>query len=711
MPLKFRCPDCNAKIKVSSKFANQLGVCPTCRIRIKIPEESDPEFAEEMATSGAGEEASKAGSSVVATAEEKAESAKKPSPVPASSEEQEPPKRPAEPPADEKKESATAAAVEASKDSPAFIRFKCPNCDKSTGFPANMTGKAASCPLCKVRIMVPEESGGESFVVGSPRSASHRAASAAAPATATPDAPAPSSQPAQTPWGLVGVVGLVLFVAGLLTGLLIGGKGKETPAEQQAAAPSTPKASAQPTPPLPPTVQAPAPTKDRPAAKKEEPASPYLPPVVAPPKTETPDTKVEEGTPTTETPKAPEPKKETDPTSLIPTTLPRKQARKDDEEEPAVKDSSGTEVINELLPPDERKTAGTDPAKPTEPQTIAPVPKPPDCKRCMGVGYVPVPTLVPYVYMHGERPPNPQRMIPWLYCKECMKDRDNKELSALEAERFARSMENNKKWDTLLAPQKIKLVHVETRHVLLHCELPPTLAKQVGAMMDKLTTLLQKRSRSVMLTQTRPDTHEIVILSSNSSYNKLITLLEKASPGNDMSMMRDSSGFSMGKTAVFNAAGPGGGPPQPMAMAIHQFSKMLIGTACGGKAPPWLMQGFASHCENQLTRRNLCYTFSYELNDVQFGENWNQDIRKFALKGKLKKWEYIFPIDLIGLKALDYLTCYSMINFFMGDPTRFVKMVAEIRDGAESAAAIEKSYGRKIKDLQVMWANWAVQQR
>jgi hypothetical protein len=99
------------------------------------------------------------------------------------------------------------------------------------------------------------------------------------------------------------------------------------------------------------------------------------------------------------------------------------------------------------------------------------------------------------------------------------------------------------------------------------------------------------------------------------------------------------------------------------------------------------------------------------MNQVKFGQNWNNDIKKYARRGKLKQWEYIFPLDLIGMSALDYLTCYSMVSFLIkNDPQRFVKFLLEIRDGAASDKALEKVFGRRVKDLQMMWAQWALRQ-
>jgi hypothetical protein len=288
-----------------------------------------------------------------------------------------------------------------------------------------------------------------------------------------------------------------------------------------------------------------------------------------------------------------------------------------------------------------------------------------------------------------------------------MKDLDNNELLAGEAERFARTMAKNAEWDKIAALANIKLVHVETRNVLIHTDLPLATAKQTALMLEKLCTFLMQKTRSCLLVQTRPDTCEQVILGSAANFTAMTYELEKQIPGGDWALRRQASAFAIGTVSIANAEGSGG--PEPL--AIHQLSRMLLFKAGGNAMPQWLREGFSAYCENAMTKRNLCYSFAYEKNQVKFGPNWNQEIRKYAAQGQLKQWEDILSMDLIGMKALDYLTVYSMVSFLMSDPKRFVSLVSELRDGTQSAAAIEKVYGRPLKDLQVRWVNWAVQQR
>jgi hypothetical protein len=119
--------------------------------------------------------------------------------------------------------------------------------------------------------------------------------------------------------------------------------------------------------------------------------------------------------------------------------------------------------------------------------------------------------------------------------------------------------------------------------------------------------------------------------------------------------------------------------------------------------------GFAAYCENLITTTNRNYTIAYEMNEVKFNGSWNAEVKKLAEQKKLSKWSEIFPIDLIGLGPIHYMTCYSMASFLMNlDAKAFPKMVAMIRDGTPSPEAVEKAYGKKVKDLEVMWANWCL---
>ena len=172
MPIEFKCPSCAAMIRVPEIHAGRKGHCPSCREMVRIPATG--------ASNSSAIDKVKGSSGVNASG---------------------------------------------------FITFDCPSCTKRTGFPTALAGTAAPCPICQAQIMVPAESGGTSFVVGS---------------SELPMATEEVETSAKKSPLLYAVAGL--GVAGVLFGIaFVWGRGSQTP--PVAAAPTPPiVASTPPTP-------------------------------------------------------------------------------------------------------------------------------------------------------------------------------------------------------------------------------------------------------------------------------------------------------------------------------------------------------------------------------------------------------------------------------------------------------------------------------
>ena len=372
-----------------------------------------------------------------------------------------------------------------------------------------------------------------------------------------------------------------------------------------------------------------------------------------------------------------------------------KKPRSDDEEEDEAPTRADQELVIARRPAAPLKPAAQNPpARPVAP-----------CARCLGMGLVPPAAPRIYIQMGKDPLPEASLALPWSHCPLCRAGQANTDLLLAENARLAGVARHNEEWDRVLGPGA---VHAETHHLSLHTELPAAQAKAVARAIEDLTSHLQSTTRSTLLTSTRPDTFELLIFSGKKSYRRFIDVIARDFPGKNWDLSKRADGDSAGKVGFFSArlAVP------TEDMAVFMTAGMLMARATGDKAPAWLMEGFSSYCENTIAGRNLCYSFQYGYNEVRFGSNWNAEIKTYAQQGKLKTWDKIFPLDMINIKALDYLTCYSMVSFFMKtDPQRFVRLVAEIRDGAESDKALEKVFGRRIPDLQRAWANWAMNQR
>ena len=213
MPIEFKCSSCNKTIRVPDIHAGKKGHCPACNTMVRIP-------AAGASNSTAIDKVKSGASSATSPAVQTKEAPPSvPVPVPASA------------PSPAPGSSASTSGKNPGVKPPAFITFTCPSCDKRTGFPASLAGRAAPCPVCQANIMVPAESDGQSFVVGSRQAPAVQAAAAEAAAKRSP--------------AIYAVGGLA--VAGLIFGIaFIAGKlGQSAPAQVAQVSPTTPPSQTQ----------------------------------------------------------------------------------------------------------------------------------------------------------------------------------------------------------------------------------------------------------------------------------------------------------------------------------------------------------------------------------------------------------------------------------------------------------------------------------
>jgi len=327
-----------------------------------------------------------------------------------------------------------------------------------------------------------------------------------------------------------------------------------------------------------------------------------------------------------------------------------------------------------------------------------PVPKGP-CSQCLGTGYIPISGLPNYVRAEGEGA-KPEAAVPWKQCPKCQLGHDAKELQSIESSRDAF---NNQK--PMESKTGLHFSAVETRHVTLYGQDAVSELKSIAEHLEKLTGHLETITGFTVLTPCRPDQESIFVLNDQNSYD---AMLSKA-----FGQKGDSLAFKVATSTSQQACLFWPKKPIPRTnIAVFNFASMLIQNATNTKCPPWLREGFAAYCEKAIMGNNMNYTIAYEVNEVKFEKDWNAQIKKFAEDRKLKKWNEMFPIDMISLGPLKYLTCYSMVSFLVkADPKAFAKMVAMIRDGEPSITAVEKAYGRKIDDLQAAWGSWCLAQK
>ena len=655
---------------------------------------------------------------------------------------------------------------------PEFFKFNCPACEKPTAFPGSLAGTVAPCPACGADILVPAYHGGASYIAGHAVRAKDNAKAKASGTKLIQRPPSRTAIKAATPLrtepierkktksgnsshsaqsvliavalsvtGIIGVLILMYFVL------------RKSPVPELAVKETKAVTAALEPQPLPANASKPAPANDpaKPEIALAKSDSPSLrdagkapvesPPALAVAKEEpvlsargvapaVSEAKQETAVPAAvDTAPAVTPAPTAAAAAPVSNSVPdllglqekRRQTKPDDEvdettiasRKPAAdKEAAGTAGLGFGLGekgaenPIAAQSKGDAARKAAAEPKALPVPaviKPVDtvCAACLGRGFVPNQPAVRYVHVEGEPAPNPMLAVPWKFCPKCQVGKDPKTLIAVEADRIAAQGNKTNKWK---ADTGLPMVFSETHHVSFYGPNPQT-TKKIADTLEDLTLHLEKITGATLLTQSRPDTHEIIMVNEASGYNAIIDALAKQSPGTDFTLARKVSCISDSTHAFYKAQGI-----MAENMALFVFASMLMRQATESKVPPWMQEGFSSYCENAITKKNVCRTVEYEMNEVKLGNNWDADMKKFARDGKLKPWDQIFPLHMEGIKAIDYASCYSIVSFLIKtDPQRFDKLVLNIRDGMESGPALEKAYGRKVKDLQIIWFGWIQQ--
>ena len=580
-----------------------------------------------------------------------------------------------------------------------------------TGYEAKSANTAAPCPVCKVKIMIPAQSGEESFILGSVPGAAAEAKSGAKKPAAAEHAPhahktvkkkTDGDAPFNWPPVLVGVL-----VLGILAALAIRSTLKAPQSDKPAAAaplqqpPSDTKVSqsgpAHPATPLD-AKKSDADTMEigpRADARVEQPAISAPPPAISDllAAKDNKASRIDDG--------------------LDPARTPKVEKAPASTEDPELKKQLGFNT-----PPSENRQpsqpVNSDPKTPvtlpknTGPAKVAaaPIPAAPGvCPSCGGMGAVPIIPQRPYVHIGVDKlDASSGESVPWRYCPKCQADKDAKALIEAEKNRMAAAVATHQHWEQLT---HAKLTYAETRHITIRSTMPESDVRAVAQAIEQLTGQLETITLSTALTQTRPDTDELLIAWDQIGYAAMINALAQQDPNQNWAMVQAASGVLLPHKAVMNANHGIGFSVKNM--ALYRFGELAIMQATDNKAPTWLHYGFASYCENLSLKKNMVYSFNYDKTEQRLSDNWDLEIKKYGAQGKFKPWAQVFNMQPIGMSAADYLTSYSIVCFMMStDSKLFPKFVLAIKEGLDTKTAMERTYGMEMAKIQEMWGKWTV---
>lgn len=257
----------------------------------------------------------------------------------------------------------------------------------------------------------------------------------------------------------------------------------------------------------------------------------------------------------------------------------------------------------------------------------------------------------------------------------------------------------------------MKLVRVETRHLTLHCQMTPDIARRQGEAAEAAVAYIQSKTKSCLLTATRPQTYNFVYLWDKATYHKSIEIcrnLPEFKQAQDWHLFPQLACFNGDGLTVGNASEGKLAPPEHL--VISQVALWNIGVANGGLGKGWLDVGFAYHTEYAVKNKVLMEYVKYQLNEARLGPNWASEAKKMAGASKLIRWRELFDSDLVAWTPAHHVTAFATVSFLMRtDAVRFAKFNILIREGATADEALEKIYGRPIDQLEAMCGKWILQ--
>src|SRR5579862_3039864 len=400
---------------------------------------------------------------------------------------------------------------------------------------------------------------------------------------------------------------------------------------------------------------------------------------------------------------------------------PADDAKKDNRNPFANPDGGPPPESNPVTPPKESsgiKLPGDKPKTPPPPKSPPPPPAAqkdalPDspnatdalCPLCKGTGFLPNSPYKPYIKFEGQPAPNPDYTPAYKYCTKCQAGMDIKTISEDMKARQQSARDKHATFEEQVG--KKKLVQFETPFITCRSMLSAADNKKIADALEKCAGILQDKSKTLVLVCTRPASDALICVADVKTYD---TYLEHAIPANEqdqLALAKKCGAFTWLHVSLEKMIMPG--PPYED-RAVFSWAGMLMRNLTNEKAKHWLSEGFSAYCENATLGNNLIYRVVYDFHDIKFGKNWNEDVKKNA--AKLKPWPEIFQLNLENMKPLEYEMCYSVVSFLIkSDAAKFDKFVLNIGAGDENEEALEKAYGKKIKDLQAEWGKWILSQK
>jgi hypothetical protein len=365
------------------------------------------------------------------------------------------------------------------------------------------------------------------------------------------------------------------------------------------------------------------------------------------------------------------------------------------------------------LPPPDPKAGPDFAKKPPAAPTVSQKRK--KCARCGSTGLLPCPRhrATDFVITSAMKtPPACCAGIGWVKCPNCAGEASEALVNQLKAELATRMGE----WAKMDKATELKLFHGETRHFCLDTDLSPRKAAELAVTGENLITKLEALCRNRDFSFTRPASMRFVCLGRVDNFMKFTNWFGpyiKLKPEQRMRLAQSHGMTIYGRSGYSLCVRERTGKGYP-SYVVNGFGHVLISHVYGykGRMPAWIHEGFSTFCETLVLGKPGVWSFNYDPKDVDAGGDWKQAVKKAVRAGKSVPLETLMGKSLTAMKALDYQQAWSVNSALIyGGATKYQSLIKRIKNREDQTEALEKAYGQKIKQVELVWKNWAANQR
>ena len=331
----------------------------------------------------------------------------------------------------------------------------------------------------------------------------------------------------------------------------------------------------------------------------------------------------------------------------------------------------------------------------------------PDCKRCRGLGFVPLVGAKPYVFVEGQGGHKPADAVHAQLCPDCRPIADKEALVADEKEQHQVATEKHKEWEERIGG---KLVFVQTRHASIHCQHQPVQARRIGQAVEAMTIHLQKVTGSLELTLTRPATYQQMLLFGQPSWDKFRKVMEGIYTleqlGQPWLPAREFTAYDFPDVphAYTTPDRIRELPPEYQAVKFAATRQMMLAT--NWRAPEWLWEGLGAYCQQAaLSDVRISTVYSSERGPKKVYHL--RDARQQAALRQTRPWDDMIRRELRDFEPGDYPQSLGMVAFLLdSEPAKFLALLRLLRAGKDCQTALEEAYGKDLAALSQACSKW-----